>query len=446
MGAMASQTAPVAWNAFMRRTFAMFDGLAKRKQLQFHLEINPTIETHCLIDLKKTERILSNLISNAIKFTQEGGWVSVHSEVQSNHIFVKVSDTGPGISAEEKEFIFERYRQGQAALGAAQPGYGIGLALCKEYANLIGAELWVESEPGKGASFYLRIPVASLTNGHSVNDIRQDTAEKAFEQALESAAKGHILIAEDHPDLRDFLVDILREDYRISAVANGQEAWNILEKDPSVNLVISDVMMPAVNGFDLLQKTRAHPRLGFLPFIMVTALNSDQDKLQALRLGVDGFITKPFAIAELKTLVANRMKQQLKRSTFSGAESLETTSHNTPESYDEVWLSELEAHIRGNLHRPEFKVPELAYLMHITERTLYNRVKAYTGLTPSEYLRKARLDLAMRYALARKYKTLKELAHAVGMTDPRNFANTFKKEFGRAPMEVKDEDYQQGKA
>ena len=446
MGAISSDPEPVAWNAFLERTFAMLDGLAERKRQVYQLEILPATESFWYVDLKKVERILNNLIGNAIKFTPESGRITVKSEVKEGLILISVSDNGPGIPPEEHALIFDRYRQGSTARGIAQPGYGIGLALCKEYADLMGAKIRVESEPGKGSIFYVELPVMSAPNMVGIPNHNEVTQSMVIPPGKEKSFPGHILVAEDHPELLQFLREILEKEYRISTATNGQEAWSILEADPSINLVLSDVMMPIMDGYTLLQKTRTHPRLGFLPFIMVTALNSEYDRLQALRLGVDGFISKPFSIKELQTHIANRMAQQMKRIDFT-AEALPGDiknpdsvlqipgSGNAHESYDEAWIANLERLIKENLHRPEYKIPELAVQMHLTERTLYNRIKAYTGLTPSEFLRKARLDQARRFIIARKYRTIKELSIAVGMSDSRNFVIAFTKEFGRAELD-----------
>jgi DNA-binding response OmpR family regulator len=253
---------------------------------------------------------------------------------------------------------------------------------------------------------------------------------------------------EDNAQIMSFLVEILGDDYQISTAVNGEEALAILEREPGIDLIVSDVMMPVMDGFTLLQKTRSHPVWGFTPFLMITALSAEEGKIQALRLGVDAFVTKPFEVLELKTQIRNLLRNQELRKTYlnqnSGQEKALSLSEaeQTPdsgdeahpeESYNEQWMSELQATVLEGMARFDFKVTDLAFQMHISERTLRNYLKAYTGLVPSEFLQKARLDRAYQLAKDKKYRTVAELAYAVGFKDAKHFSKLFSKEFGKSP-------------
>jgi len=229
MGALKHTPKLVIWEDFVSRIFAMFDGLARKKQLDYRLEVLSAEETYLWLGIEKMERILVNLIGNAIKFTPEIGRILVRSQLKDGVVEVLVSDTGPGIPPEEQEAIFERYWQGSTAQGNAQPGYGIGLALCREYVNVMNGRLWVESIPGRGASFFLHLPLKAA----AVEDLPQQpaadehttAAARIFARVNDKAAGGHILIVEDHPVLQLFLRKTLESEHRISTADNGEQAW-----------------------------------------------------------------------------------------------------------------------------------------------------------------------------------------------------------------------------
>lgn len=446
LGMAKLKTKPVEWNSFLHQHFSMFKGLAERKQQSYQLHLRPNDAVYLQVDAEKMVSILNNLIGNAIKYTPEGGQVEVHSQVGDKEISLVVKDTGPGIPQAEQEDIFKRYFQGEAASGKAEPGYGIGLALCKEYTELMGGNIRVESVPQQGTSFIVKWPKTTATPTAVLSEPAATAETAAAPQRSSSptaAGKGKpkILIAEDNEQILQLLHELLADDYQVHLTTNGQAALEALEAQPDAyDVVISDIMMPVMDGYALLEKTRAHPKLGFIPFLLLTALASDEDKLKALRLGVDAFVTKPFETLELKTRVKGLVdRQQLRRAYMK--EQSSNTKLDTPsaaaeaelESYDEAWLQKLEAIVRENLSRPEFKVTDLAFELHVSERTLRNHIKAYTGMPPSTYLQKARLDQALIYLKGKKYRTVGEAAYAVGFKNTRYFSKLFKQAYGKTP-------------
>jgi YesN/AraC family two-component response regulator len=201
-------------------------------------------------------------------------------------------------------------------------------------------------------------------------------------------------------------------------------------------------MMPLLDGFTLLQKIRSHPQFGYLPVVFLTALTADDERLKALRLGVDAYLSKPFAEEELLTRLAHLVlrqqdrKQYVKELATRAAISGETIEEEV-ETYDETWMNELARVVHENFHDPDFKVPDIAFLLNVSERTLFNKLKQYTGQTPSLYLRKVRLDHAYNYLKTRKYQTIKEVVYATGFSNPRYFTMLFKEEFGITPAQAK---------
>lgn len=425
-------------------------GLAERKHISFELILPEDTSIYLKTDPEKVEHILNNLLANALKFTPEGGRVVVRSEINNDTAELVVADSGPGISTDEQKIIFKRYHQGEEGQKNENGGYGIGLALCKEYTEFLGGRIWVESEPAQGASFFVHLPLdpvseAELSTLVPMGVKSQEKNPRTLAKILsDQDKKAYLLVVEDNPDLLHQLTQILGSNYHVHTATNGEEAYQQLQAQPELyDLIISDVMMPLMDGFMLLNKTRAHPLLGFIPVLFLTAAGSVEDKLKALRLGVDAFITKPFELVELLTQVENLVKKQQERKKHRGrflsndelAENKANSSidaEKTP-SYDEAWLQELEDIVRKNLYRTDFKITDIAFELHLSERTLRNYIKSYTGRTPLSYLQKARLDQALQLIKEGKYKTLGEIAYAVGFKDAQYFSRLFKKEFGKVP-------------
>lgn len=438
---------PVEWNSFLLETFSMFQGLAEQKNQEYQLNISSETQTYLVIDTKKTKHILNNIIGNAVKYTPENGRIQVSCDVQEKEVVVKVTDTGPGISPEEQENIFKRYYQGEHSMSVPQKGFGLGLALSHEYAQLMKGRIWVESTPGKGSSFFFAFPRVEASEV-----LLPDNQPAAYSLEEPSPANTtpnniplpntKILVVEDNPELSQMLFEILSEDYQVRLCGNGQEAFEVLREHPTdFSLIVSDIMMPISDGYSLLIQTRRHPQLGFIPFLFLSALNSDEDKLKGYRLGVDAYISKPFEIIELKTRIKNLLTNQQLRQEFlstrqnpgPGSEAKKESS--VGDSYNEAWIKSLDEIVRKNLSNPDYKVSDMANQLHLAERTLRNYIKAYTGLTPKIYLQQARLDQAQLYINNRKYKTVSEVCYAVGFKDVRYFSKVFKQEFGKLPSD-----------
>jgi signal transduction histidine kinase/DNA-binding response OmpR family regulator/ligand-binding sensor domain-containing protein len=447
---------PVEWTSFLSTEFYLFESHAHQKNLDYRLRIEPDEKVYVYIDKQKVERILHNLIGNAIKFTPNVGRILVYCTIREAEIEVVVADTGPGVLPAEQALIFTRYFQGSAPQQSAQTGYGIGLALCREYVELMQGRLWVESRPGEGASFFVVFPRESASFPATIPP-EQTTAGlesvRTLAHLLHHQEQNHLLIVEDNEQIRAFFIEILASEYRISTATNGEEALALLENQPDIDVVLSDIMMPVMDGFTLLQKTRTHPVWGFIPFMMITALTAEEGKIQALRLGVDAFLSKPFEVVELKTQIRNLIRNQELRKAFLKQsipassqeralnESLPAHELNSlkelpaEKSYDEQWMNDLQAAVLKSMGQFDFKVSDLAYQMHISERTLRNYLKTYTGLAPSDFLQKARLDRAYQLVKDKKYRTIAEIAYAVGFKDAKHFSKLFTKEFGKSPAD-----------
>lgn len=444
-GILPLQKSPKDWITLLRYQFGLFVGLAQKKQLLYLLELPSESELILNFDQKKVTRIVQNLIGNAIKYTPEKGQVTVRCVLEEQTILFLVKDNGPGIPSKERKTIFKRYYQGEAAKNQSQPGYGIGLALSMEYTKLMNAELWVESELGKGSSFFFRFPkeevattaleIDNLTSPTPCKDAALSTLTPIvrFEQK-----KAHLLIVEDNDELLDFLKEQFSQAYTVTAVPNGQLALSYLKENADIDLIISDLMMPIMGGQELLKLVRQEEAFGFIPFIILTAIDNQITKIEAFQLGLDAYVTKPFDIQELRTRVDNLVHFQQARRAFRKSRANKVSPNpklkeTIEKGYDQEWINKLVKVVEKELHRPDLKILDLAYQMHVSERTLRNKISLYTGMKPNEYITQARISYAIDLFNQRKYSTVAEVAYACGFKNTRYFSQVFKQAVGKTP-------------
>lgn len=419
------------WPDFLKQLWSPFTPQAEGKKLTYLLQVDEKEERLLFLDKQKVSRVVNNLIGNALKYTPSGGKVSVRGELHNDTLCISVQDTGPGISAEELPHIFDRYFQGR---GGEKGGFGIGLSLSKAYAELMGGTLEVKSKEGQGSCFHFRIPVAEAV----VPDAPEPEIPVAIPLSpapnLPFPERPHLLVVEDNEALLQFLIKLLGGKYNISPARNGREALEILWQKPDVDLVVSDIMMPVMDGFGLLSNVRKDPRLESLPFLLLTAMTEKQARKQAYVLGVDGFLPKPFEVEELTVRIESLLKNlATRRSAPIASPQKEEEEPEALPSFDQVWLQDLQEIVQRRLSDTHFKIGDLAQAMNISERTLRSRLKSYTGLTPSQYMQKARLEKAFHYLQNRRYATVAEVCYAVGLQNTAHFARIFKKEYGKLP-------------
>jgi DNA-binding response OmpR family regulator len=441
LGALENNPSPALIHDLITRYFAQFYGLAEKKLINYVLTLSFDKDLVLNIDVKKLERIVVNLIGNALKYTPEMGSVHLKGLYINHCLNITVSDNGPGIASDELESIFERFYRGRSTSQQSVSGLGIGLALSKDYTLTMNGSLTAESDGTHGSTFILQIPAEIAFNTKATNP--DFTLEHNTKVTVgQTGKKHHLLIVEDNIEILRYLQDILRNNYTITVATDGEQAWQTLNRDHSINLVVSDAMMPKVDGFTLLQKTRNNSSLSNMPFVMLTALASEDDRLNGLRFGVDAYLTKPFGITELRLTVSRLLSQQEERKLYVAQEKGmqeddvdQTGSRNDLIGFDKEWLEKLENIVFDNLANFQFKVPDMAILIGNSERSLFDKLKVLTGLTPSEYLKKARLNRAMELIKLKKLKTIKEITHAIGLQDARSFSAAFKEEFGRSPKD-----------
>ncbi len=454
MGKMELNEQPTDLASYFRMYCAQFESLALRREVQYSFHIDAGNTVVVLLDQEKFRQILYNLLSNAFKFTPGGGAVAANVSLREGNLTLTVSDTGSGIHPEDLPHLFERYFQTNRPEGAAEGGTGIGLALCAEYTRLMNGDIRVDSILGKGATFQVSVPVkkgrpsdriATRQMEHypempiaytpsvsaDLNDQQAASAEKASRAA---GPKPSILLVEDNPELQTYIRLVLAEHYDIQTAEHGLAAFNKLTavEPVRVDLVITDIMMPVMDGYQLLEKLKSDDATRHLPVVMLTARADAQDKLRALRVGVDDYLLKPFDEEELKARIDNLLQYHKARQAEAGSDDAKEQGAGLS-ALDRDWLETYEQYIRMHLTDDTLTVPGMAYAFAMSESTLLRQLKRLTGLSPQQYLLEMRLQEARNLLENRACHSIREVASQVGYYDAKSFSKRFKQRFGKQP-------------
>ena len=382
------------------------------------------------------DTILSNLLTNAIKFTPEGGRVAIRLTQSEGHIELSVADTGPGIDPADQQAIFERYRQGEKT-SASSPGTGIGLALARELAELHGGDIGVESQTGKGACFTLKIPADLQPNASVSHAAQADEAQpelmheqpEAVIDVLSSEEVPCVLLVEDNAELRAFLRLRLGRSYRIEEATDGAQGLQ-RARELTPDAIITDGLMPVMDGLAMTRAIKSDPELSFVPVLMLTSRAAPEDTVRGLEAGADDYLAKPFDSAELAARVAGliasrrRLKARLEHAGSSG-----DVSESPSES---PFMTQLNAVLDEHLSDPRFSIRDWADLLYMDRSTLFRRLKGETGQSPEEYLFEKRLQAAARL-LTDRAGNVAEVADAVGFVSVSHFSRRFKERFDITP-------------
>lgn len=450
-GKMTLNEQPVLLLPCIRRIVSAFESHAEWLGIRFVFEYQVPHRLKILVDQDRLQKVLDNLLSNALKFTppRSNGMVSVRVEQVENKLRVSVSDTGRGIHPKDIPHVFERFYQTSQENTPVEGGTGIGLALCREIAQLMQGRIWVESETGKGSQFYFEFPIKEVLGlgfETETTDSTSDTLLHPFvvptngsQGSQEDKSAGTILLVEDNTSLRSYIEFILKERYEVFGVENGLSALQFLEKR-TPDLILSDIMMPEMDGFQLLEKLKSDPHRRHIPVVMLTARADVQDKLRALRIGVDDYLLKPFEEEELLARIGNLLYNSRNRiptahlvdaNGASGHDTSENTE--TASAEDMEWLERLEKLASAALGDSRLSVDWLASEMYTGRNQFFKRVKLLTGLTPNEYLQAVRMAGARELLEQRKVGTVKEVAYKVGFRDVKYFSEQYFKHFGKLP-------------
>lgn len=445
--------------SFIKEVTDSFKDFSERKKIDFSYT-SKIKEFHTLFDHDKLERSLFNLLSNAFKFTLEGGKIILTLEKLENKsdqsttwVSISISDTGIGIEPGKKEQIFERFFQSGGSASVLNQGTGIGLSITKEFIKMHGGTINVESELGKGTTFSIHLPFVPLEVPSNSND-RSITESIANSESLSlttpvngtngKATNGNnvlngqtnmpsILLVEDNDDFRFYLKENLRLHYKVAEASNGKEGWQkALAQHPM--LIVSDISMPHMDGIELTQKIKSDKRTSHIPVILLTALTGEKEQIKGLETGANDYITKPFNFEVLNAKIRNllELNSTLKNTYTKQIKVL--ASEVEIESDNEKLLNEIMLYIETNLTDSQLSVEELSKHVGMSRSSLYSKLLGLTGQSPVEYIRSVKLDKAAML-IEKSEMNVAQVAYSVGFATPNYFAKSFKAKFGILPSE-----------
>lgn len=432
---------------FTRNSVDSFRPLIKKKLLS--LTFNASDEDiYGYFDSDKLDKILYNLLSNAAKYNHAGGQIEVSLKMVDNGIVqLIVSDNGDGISQDAAHQLFQRFYEGDYRKFNTI-GTGIGLSLTKDLILLHKGSIDVSSENGKGTAFIITLPISRANYKEAELDNTSDLIVQSDNPASEigeipendtlpdltGIQDQSLLVIEDNDDLQGLMVRLLSSSYRVFTASTGKEGLEII-KNQEVDLIVSDVMMPEMDGYEFCRIMKDSIETCHIPIILLTAKNREEDRVAAYNAGADGYISKPFNLEVLQAKISNLLKQKVRVSRdFKKQLTFETSELNYT-SLDETFLQQAIDCIHRHLSDPMFDQQIFLNEMGTSKSTLYRKLKSLTGLNSSAFIRNIRLKAACRIMEEKQHIRISELAYAVGFNDPKYFSVCFKKEFGIQPSE-----------
>ncbi|HEV7350289.1 hybrid sensor histidine kinase/response regulator transcription factor [Telluribacter sp.] len=414
-----------------------------------------------LFDADKWGKIVGNLVSNALKFTPAGGTVSVALDMRQSQpqdspvqkeVQLTVADTGIGMAADQVPYIFDRFYQADASSTRAFEGTGVGLSLVRELVTLLSGQINVESKLGSGTRFRVSLPMEEAIPGDTdaTTPLPISTSlPETHEGQVPDSGKVHpgltadpeaplVLVVEDHAELRAFIANELSASYRVLTAANGKEGWERVQQElPEV--VISDVMMPEMDGFTLTELIKTTPATNHIAVVLLTAKAAQESKLAGLVQGADEYLTKPFHPQELHLRLRNIVSHQQKLRQYYRQHLAGASANANPEpapveaTPQDTFLLALYSAIEAQLDNTQFDVDQLAQAVTISRRTLYRKLSTLTGLTPNEVIRQYRLRRATE--LLKAGQPIAQVAYQVGFESPSYFSQSFKESYQMTPSE-----------
>ena len=431
--------------------------LMDKKHLKFSIECNPQ-SMMGWIDTDKLDKIIYNLLSNAAKYTEKGEVsLQVWTSRNYDYIYIKVRDTGCGIPKEKMRNLFQRFYDGEYRQHKTI-GTGLGLALTRDLVRLHNGTISCESVEGQGTTFSLKIPITKdsfrpdqIDEKHEISmNIPQEVITEAVSTAPDMSAMNveamtndllvddayRILVVEDNPELLMLMHHILKSQYRVLVAKNGKEALKIVHKTP-LDLIVSDVMMPEMTGLELTRELKEDPNYSHLPIILLTANTQEEDEQEALKIGADEYLTKPFRLGDLRLRIDNIIENRRRtlqdfaqRTNESDGDPVETFL--TPE---QLFLEKALNCVHGHLDDSSYDRDAFAADMGASSSTLYNKLRAITGMSVTNFIRDVRMKEARRLAEKDPSMRVSDLAYKVGFQDPKYFSTCFKKYYGIQPKE-----------
>ncbi|NND34265.1 MAG: helix-turn-helix domain-containing protein [Saprospiraceae bacterium] len=435
---------------YLKYLVESFSSVATSKNIELQFQSDP--ESLVIdYDPDKMQHIISNLLSNALKFTNAGGFVEIILNQKSNTQFsISVRDNGVGISEDKLPHIFDRFYQADDSSRRRGEGTGIGLSLTRELVHLLGGQILVKSLPGTGSEFKVILPITHEAPMSALEFSEIETTEEIYqvvkgpERYLSKVSKNHpqILIIEDNNDVVHYIASILQEKYHLSTASDGRKG--IDQAFASIpDLIISDVMMPQMDGFQVCNALKQDTRTSHIPIILLTAKADIQSKLEGLQFGADAYLTKPFVKEELLVRIRSLLSQKERlHNHYKQLFGIVTESEDSEQSVqvsapENRFIKNIRKIIEEHIDDALFGVDQLCQETAMSNSQLYRKLKAQSGLSAHELIQSIRLNRAKTLLMETDH-TISEIAYQCGFNDPEYFGRVFKKEFGSTPSEFRN--------
>lgn len=397
-----------------------------------------------MYDEDAMHKVIVNLISNALKFTPQGGTITLYAttlwQEGKEKLFICIRDTGPGIPEEDIDKVFNRFYQSQNKTRSSingQSGTGIGLYLCKRIVQLHGGTICTKNNRGKGCSFRMLLPLQYADASQPPTQAEGAAGPTVAQTLPQPAPNGRltILVVEDNKDMRDYIRSILSEYYNVTEASQGEEALVVLQSQ-NVDFIISDLMMPVMDGMELSRRVKADFAISHIPFLMLTAKTSNESRIESFRIGVDEYLLKPFddtlLLARIANILENRKRFQQKFSYSMDVDALNIEK----ESGDKKFLDKAMQIVKENYKNPYYEISDFTEAMGVSKSLMNKKMQNLTGQTAGQFMRNYRLNIARELILRNRVThsmNISEIAYEVGFNDPKYFTRCFTKHFEMAP-------------
>jgi len=432
---LASGTLPVHWIqadiiAYLLYIAESYAYLAESKDIQLNIHY-PESEFMMDYDADKLLRILSNLVSNAIKFTPAGGSINLRIQPEGKQFIIEVRDTGRGIPREQQKYIFDPFYQSSDK--DYQQGTGIGLAIVQQMTQLLGGDASLESTVGEGTTFRVSLPIHQEAP-KSKPVLARTKATKTKEEVSSAMPSGDlptILIVEDNKDIRTYLQVLLEDRYHCLVAEDGEQGWSrLLESVP--DLVVTDLMMPRLNGIELCKRLKKDDRVRHIPVIMLTAKDDQDSRLDSLRYGADAYLLKPFEQEELFVQIERLLTQRAQLQEYY--QNLALGKEPAKQEAEDDFVLQVRDLVETNLDDEDFGIQDICRSVGVSRTQMHRKLKSITGLSSSHFIRSIRLEHAKKL-LQSSELNISQVAFEVGFKDPKYFSRTFSAAFGTSPQD-----------
>lgn len=400
-----------------------------------------------MYDEDAMHKVIVNLIGNALKFTPKGGQITIYAtplrQEEQEKLFICIRDTGPGLPEEEIDKVFNRFYQSQNKTHSSingQSGTGIGLYLCKRIVQLHGGSICAKNNQSKGCSFRILLPLQYADADSLPTPTEQVKEPVDSPMTLQPATNGKltILVVEDNKDMRDYIRSILTEYYNVLEASQGEEALTVLQSQ-NVDFIVSDLMMPVMDGMELSRRVKSNFAISHIPFLMLTAKTSNESRIESFRIGVDEYLLKPFddtlLLARISNILENRKRFQQKFSYSMDVDALNIEK----ESSDKKFLDKAMQIVKENYKNSYYEISDFIEAMGVSKSLMNKKMQNLTGQSAGQFMRNYRLNLARELIIRNRLThnmNISEIAYEVGFNDPKYFTRCFTKHFGTTPSSM----------